>query len=227
MDLTASEIVFDKEESRHIERVMRKKVGDAIYSTDGRGHLVHGILSEVQPKQCIASIQAITERPPLPYKLHMAVAPTKHNDRFEWFLEKATEIGIDRITPIICDHSERRMIKPERLEKIIESAMKQSLKVFKPQLEPAVSFREFIAEQRPDAEGFLAHCMDSPKTLLKNAVQPKGSVLILIGPEGDFSGQELQLATSKGITPVTLGEQRLRTETAALVACHTVSLINS
>ena len=157
----------------------------------------------------------------------MAVAPTKLNDRYEYFLEKATEIGISEITPIICDHSERKVIKEDRYERILQSAMKQSLKAYIPKLNPAVSFSEFIeAQKNTETERFIAHCEETDRFSLKQKLKPKMDVLILIGPEGDFSTTEIELALKSGFLPVMLGEQRLRTETAAVVATHSVAFVN-
>jgi len=155
----------------------------------------------------------------------LAVAPTKMNDRYEWFLEKATEIGIDSITPIICDHSERKVIKTERFDKILQSAMKQSLSYYLPTLHPLISFKEFIKQDFSD-QLFIAHCEDTERKSLKQALQPKQDVIILIGPEGDFSTKEIELAIAKSFSPVTLGNTRLRTETAAIVATYSVAFIN-
>ena len=226
IDLKSAKIVFDKEESRHITKVLRNKVGDLIYSTNGMGQLVKGRLESITPKVCTAKIEAIETHAPLPYTFHLAVAPTKNNDRFEWFLEKATEIGIDEITPIICDRSERKVIKPERMEKVLQSAMKQSMQAYLPKLNPAVTYNEFIEQER---EGllFIAHCEDDEKMELKRRVAPDKDITILIGPEGDFSRNEIDKAYEKGFLPVSLGQNRLRTETAAIVACTTVNLINN
>lgn len=198
-----------------------------IYTTDGKGHLIKAHLESISPKECVAAIEEIEKKTPLPYNLHMAVAPTKNNDRFEWFLEKATEIGVHSITPVFCDHSERRVIKPERFEKIIESAMKQSLKAFKPKLNEAVSFTEFVGGEFKDDLRFIAHCEDAPKKLLQDLIRPEETILIAIGPEGDFSTKEIDLARRNGFVDVSLGNHRLRTETAAIVACTTVALLNN
>jgi len=221
------QIVFEKEESRHITKVLRNSEGDVLHITNGNGQLFTATLTLVGPKKSFATITEVNDREPLPYRLHMAVAPTKNNDRFEWFLEKATEIGIDTITPIICDHSERKVIKPERFERIIESAMKQSLKAYKPTLEPAVSFAELVKQyQNTVVNKYIAHCQDLPTKLLKTVLQPKKDLLILIGPEGDFSHKEVEIASENGFLGVSLGSSRLRTETAAITACHSVSFIN-
>jgi 16S rRNA (uracil1498-N3)-methyltransferase len=157
--------------------------------------------------------------------LHLAVAPTKMNERYEWFLEKATEIGIHEITPIICDHSERKVIKADRFEKIIESAMKQSLHYYLPKLNEAMTFKDFILKEQI-GQKFIAHCEETDKNSLKQVLLPNANCTVLIGPEGDFSVKEIQLALDSNYIPVSLGSTRLRTETAAIVACHTVVFIN-
>ena len=157
------------------------------------------------------------------YKLHIAIAPTKNIERFEWFIEKATEIGIDEITPIVCRFSERKIIKPERLERIINSAAKQSVKAFFPTLNPLCTFDELL--QQSHAKGkFIAHCYDGDKKLLKKAIAGCDDMLILIGPEGDFSKDEIEKATHAGYKQVTLGDSRLRTETAGIMACATIAI---
>lgn len=224
---TSQNVVFDHEESRHLHKVLRYQSGDKVTITNGLGGLFTATLVEVNPKQCIASIINYKKEPTLPYHLHLAVAPTKNNDRFEWFLEKATEIGVSEITPIICDHSERKVIKPERFEKIIESAMKQSLKIYKPLLNPLTSFSEFNKLQlTSNSKKYIAHCHNSEKELLAKACKPEESSVILIGPEGDFSYKELELSSKTGFLAISLGESRLRTETAAIMACSTVYSIN-
>ncbi len=223
---TSEEILFDKEESRHIVKVLRKHEGDMLHITDGAGFIYSARITDANDKRCTAQIFETQEVPTMPYSLHMAVAPTKTNDRFEWFLEKATEIGISEITPIICDHSERKAIKPDRYEKILQSAMKQSLKAHLPKLNPAVSLRDFLEKAHLEDIKCIAHCEETGKILLKNIVEPKRSVLILIGPEGDFSPAEIGKAKARGFTAVTLGNTRLRTETAAIVACHSVAYTN-
>jgi 16S rRNA (uracil1498-N3)-methyltransferase len=222
---SSKEVIFDKEESRHIYKVLRKQEGDVLMLTNGKGFFFESKLVSTNPKQCIAEINNYSKQPPLPYHLHLAVAPTKLNDRYEWFLEKATEIGISEITPLICDHSERKVIKPERYEKIIQSAMKQSLKAYLPQLNPAISFKDFVERNHSEKNLLIAHCEDTKKESLKNIIHTGESSLILIGPEGDFSLSEIEMAINKHFKPITLGASRLRTETAAVVACHSVSFI--
>lgn len=224
---TTGEISFDKDESRHIVKVLRMGIGDAMKITNGKGSFFDAEIVLASPKECIAKILNEEKVDPLPYYLHLAVAPTKLNDRYEWFLEKATEIGISEITPIICDHSERKIIKTERYEKIILSAMKQSLKAHLPILNEAISFKNFIdSEKDNDGIRCIAHCEETQKKSLKAVLEPNKKITLLIGPEGDFSADEIDLAIRSGFLPVTLGESRLRTETAAVVACHSVAFIN-
>lgn len=221
------EITLDKEESRHIVKVLRMMDGDKFKITNGKGSFFNAEITNPNPKACLVKIISEEIQNPLPYQLHLAVAPTKLNDRFEWFLEKATEIGISEITPIFCDHSERKAIKRERYEKIIQGAMKQSLKAYLPILNPAISFREFLeSKAKENTLKFIAHCEETDKKSLKSKLVPKESVLILIGPEGDFSSHEIKLSIKSGFIPVSLGNTRLRTETAAIVACHSVAFVN-
>ncbi|MFP9113199.1 16S rRNA (uracil(1498)-N(3))-methyltransferase [Flavobacterium sp. RHBU_3] len=217
--------VFDKEESRHIVKVLRKKEGDVLHITNGKGYLFISEVVFANEKKCEVSITAVEHFEPLPYRLHLAVAPTKMNERYEWFLEKAVEIGITEITPIICEHSERTVFKADRFEKIIHSAMKQSLQYHMPVLHEPVPFNQFVKQQR-EGKLFIAHCEETDKKLLKTELTPKETQTILIGPEGDFSTKEIELALSLGYAPVSLGNTRLRTETAAIVAAHSVAFVN-
>jgi len=224
---STNEVFFGKEESRHIIKVLRKQEGDVLDLTNGKGNFFKVQLSIANPKKCLATVIGIETQEPLPYRLHLAVAPTKLNDRYEWFLEKATEIGISEITPIICDHSERKIIKSERYQKKIQSALKQSLSAYLPILNPAVSFKDFLKSHISNTGyKYIAHCEEAKKRSLKNELKPKQSVTILIGPEGDFSPSEIALAKEVGFEPVSLGKSRLRTETAAIVACHSVAFVN-
>lgn len=216
---------FDKEESKHIVKVLRKSEGDILYVTNGLGSLFHSEIILASDKKCTVKINQTETQKPTEFYLHLAVAPTKMNDRFEWFLEKATEIGIHEITPIICDHSERKVIKTERFDKIIQSAMKQSLQYFLPKLNEPISFKEFIS-QKHDGTLFIAHCEESDKRLLKETITPKEKYTVLIGPEGDFSEKEIETALKNNYIPVSLGNTRLRTETAAVVACHSIVFSN-
>jgi len=227
LKLDSSEIIFSKEESRHIGKVLRKQEGDVITITNGSGYFFEVELTSVSDKRCIGSCIKASKQEPLPYELHLAVAPTKLNDRYEWFLEKATEIGVTQITPIVCMHSERKVIKRERYEKILQSAMKQSLSAYLPRLNPLISFQKFI-ENELTSEGqlLIAHCEPSKKTSIKELVKPNKAITILIGPEGDFSSEEIILAIKSGFIAVSLGNKRLRTETASIVACHSIAFIN-
>lgn len=221
-----TQITFDKIESKHIVRVLRKKENDILHITNGLAFLFEAKITVASDKKCIAEIISIEEKPkPWQYYLHIAIAPTKLNDRMEWFLEKATEIGIDEITPIICNNSERRIVKLERFEKIIQSAMKQSLKFTLPKINEPVKFNDFI-NQGLVGTLCIAHCEDQEKNLLKSVVNPSEKTTILIGPEGDFSSAEIKKALDKKFIPISLGESRLRTETAGLVAVNLVSFIN-
>tara|TARA_R110000868_G_scaffold56488_5_gene174801 strand:+ start:15747 stop:16451 length:705 start_codon:yes stop_codon:yes gene_type:complete len=216
---------FDKEESKHIIKVLRKTIGDSLYITNGKGWLFNAEIINADIKNCQAAIVSKELKTKQPYNLHLAVAPTKMNDRYEWFLEKATEIGIDTITPIICDHSERKTIKLDRFEKILQSAMKQSLNCYLPKINDAIPYKDFI-NQSFNGDLFIAHCEETNKKSLKNQIKKNKTITILIGPEGDFSVKEIEMAKTNNFIPVTLGETRLRTETAAIVACHSVAFIN-
>lgn len=220
------QIIFPKDESRHITKVLRKNQGDILKVTNGKGLLFTAEIITVNQKQCLAKVIDVELESSRNYYLHLVVAPTKMNDRFEWFLEKATEIGVDEITPIICDHSERKIVKLNRYERVLQSAMKQSLHFSLPVLNEAISFSEFISTET-EGQKFIAHCEDRiPRLSLKNEAKTDEKITILIGPEGDFSPEEIKKAMEKGWQAVTLGESRLRTETAAIVGCHTVALIN-
>lgn len=225
--LTAGDatFVFDKDESRHIIKVLRKSTGDKLQITNGKGDLFEAEISLPSDSKCTVRITSVSQFEKPSYSLHLAVAPTKMNERYEWFLEKATEVGISRITPIICDRSERKIVKTERFEKIILSAMKQSGQCFLPVLDEPMDFDDFAAADFT-GQKFIAHCEPTSKATLKQRLTPNQDVTILIGPEGDFSPKEIQLALQNGFVPVSLGETRLRTETAALVACHSVVYAN-
>ena len=212
------------EESRHIAKVLRKQIGDNVSITNGKGLLVEGILRSNHPKKCeIEVLKRKQSNSPKTY-LHIAIAPTKANDRFEWFLEKSTEIGIQEITPLLCDHSERKVIKWERYQKVLLSAMKQSLNTFLPKLNNLTPFIDFVNSSL-DTNKLIAHCENEPKESLSKILSSSNT--ILIGPEGDFSSDEIQLALSKDFKAVSLSESRLRTETAGIIACHTTNLIQS
>ena len=216
---------FDKEESKHIIKVLRKQEGHKIHITNGLGYLFISEIILGLEKKCEVKITMETFQEPNTFYTHIAVAPTKMNDRLEWFLEKATEIGIHEITPIICDHSERKVYKIDRAEKIIQAAMKQSLHYYIPKINEPVSLSQFI-KSNITGQKFIAHCEETDKKTFKNEVKRDEKITILIGPEGDFSTKEINFDIENKFIPVTLGNTRLRTETAALVACHTIALIN-
>ena len=222
----SSGFVLPEEESQHAVKVLRMQVGDTLTVVDGAGGFYKARITNPHPKHCAFEItETILEYGKRNYRLHIAIAPTKNIERLEWFIEKATEIGIDEITPIVCRFSERKVIKAERLEKIIVSAAKQSVKAYFPKLNPLCTFDELIKTCQA-SQKFIAHCYEEDKRLLQTEIQPSEDVLILIGPEGDFSKEEVQKALSVGFIPVSLGSSRLRTETAGVVACHTVCLRN-
>ncbi|AUC76343.1 16S rRNA (uracil(1498)-N(3))-methyltransferase [Olleya sp. Bg11-27] len=225
IDDNTDQFIFPKDESRHIVKVLRKQTGDLLYITNGKGYLFKAELVIADQKKCIVTILDTTLQEPLNYKLHLAVAPTKMNDRYEWFLEKATEIGITSITPIICDHSERKVVKLERFEKIIQSAMKQSLNCYYPIINQPISFKEYCNHEFL-GDIYIAHCEETDKKTLKSQISSTNEITILIGPEGDFSVKEIEMAIKNKFIPVTLGNTRLRTETAAIVACHSVAFVN-
>ncbi len=226
LDSSAAQFVFPQEESKHIIRVLRKKENDILFVTNGKGTLYETKIVVADPKKCKVQITNETKKHQTKYWLHLAVAPTKNNDRFEWFLEKATEIGVNEITPIICERSERKVIKQERLQKVIQSAMKQSLQTFLPKINPAISLKEYL-NLKHEGLLFIGHCEKEEKVELKRRAAADKDITILIGPEGDFSTNEIQSAYEKGFLPVSLGRNRLRTETAAIYACTTIALINN
>jgi 16S rRNA (uracil1498-N3)-methyltransferase len=220
-----SNFFFDKEESKHIIKVLRKKEGDKIFITNGLGYLFISEIILGLEKKCEVKINEEHFFKPTNFYTHIAVAPTKMNDRLEWFLEKATEIGIHEITPIICEHSERKVYKIDRAEKIIQAAMKQSLHYYFPKINEPISLSQFV-KSNIDGQKFIAHCEESNKKSFQKELRKEEKVTILIGPEGDFSSKEINLAIENNFIPVTFGNTRLRTETAALVACHTIALLN-
>ncbi len=219
-------LTLSEEESQHCVRVLRYTRGDEILLTDGRGTTYTARITNPHPKHCEFEIVSQEKQQKAHnFHLHIAIAPTKNIERLEWMIEKCTEIGIDEITPLLCRFSERKQIREDRLEKIILSAAKQSLTPYLPKLNPLTTFDELIANAKAD-KCFIAHCYKEDKRELKDEVERGKSVLILIGPEGDFSEEEIRQALSAGYIPVSLGNTRLRTETAGVVACHTAILLN-
>jgi 16S rRNA (uracil1498-N3)-methyltransferase len=219
------QINLGSEESLHCIKVLRMRTGETLHLTDGFGNLYEGQILAQDLKSCPVMITSVThDYGKRPFRLHIAVAPTKNIARFEWFLEKATEIGVDEITPLICEHSERVQIRIDRLQKIILSAAKQSLKTYLPVLHEPVKFNDFIRLNHP-ASRFVAYVEEHQPLHLKSAYQ-NGDCAVLIGPEGDFSKKEIEAAFQQGFEPVNLGPSRLRTETAAIVACHIINIVN-
>ncbi|HOI25973.1 MAG TPA: 16S rRNA (uracil(1498)-N(3))-methyltransferase [Paludibacteraceae bacterium] len=216
-----------EEESNHAIRVLRLQTGDKLELIDGRGGYYEAEILVPHHKKCeVKILNHFTEYHKRPFKMHVAIAPTKNMDRIEWFAEKVTEIGVDEITPVICRFSERKEIKHDRLEKILVSAMKQSKKAYLPKLNDQCTFAQFI--QRKDlGQRFIAHCYEQDKKELSELYKPLEDATILIGPEGDFGEDEVSSAIKIGFAPVSLGESRLRTETAGVVACHTMDLLSS
>tara|TARA_R110000868_G_scaffold17603_2_gene76854 strand:- start:4387 stop:5094 length:708 start_codon:yes stop_codon:yes gene_type:complete len=225
IDATTENFSFDKEESKHIIKVLRKKDTDILHVTNGLGDLFETEITLASDNKCTVKIISATKKAPSKVHLHLAVAPTKMNDRYEWFLEKATEIGVQEITPIICDHSERKVVNQERFEKIILAAMKQSNELYLPKLNNAITFKEFVKQKNKGLQ-LIAHCEETDKKSLKSVLKVNENITLLIGPEGDFSEKEIALAIGSQFIPVTLGTTRLRTETAAIVACHSVAFFN-
>jgi 16S rRNA (uracil1498-N3)-methyltransferase len=216
-------LLLNEDESRHCAQVLRLKTGDIIHITNGLGSLFTAELIEVNHKKCLITITSETKHPKeADYSLHLAIAPTKNMDRMEWFLEKAVELGIDEVTPIICARSERKEIKIERMNKVVISAMKQSLKYHLPIINEAISFNQFMAKEH-HSQNFICYGESAPSHNLSTFKTNKTHNLFLIGPEGDFTPSEIENALKKGYRPLNLGNSRLRTETAAL---HVVSIVN-
>ena len=224
--LCLGEVLLDPEESQHIIRVLRHRAGDCLRLTDGNGLFADSVIIEPDPRGCLLSVEKIHEAPlPFPMRLVMGVAITRNSERFEWFAEKATEIGVSEIHPIICERAERKKINTERLARIVKSAAKQSMHYHFPKVGEPAKFEDFV-NAFSNEPLFIAVCNHSETKALALSYAPGANAVILIGPEGDFTDKELSLATKVGAKPVTLGEFRLRTETAALAACHTIHIMN-
>ncbi|MFC3561545.1 16S rRNA (uracil(1498)-N(3))-methyltransferase [Pedobacter jamesrossensis] len=226
-DITQSTYTLNEEESKHCIRVLRLQVGALIYLVDGKGGFYTAEITSDNPKKVSLKVLNVeTEYQKRNHYLHIAVAPTKNIDRIEWFLEKATELGIDEITPIISDRSERKVVKEDRLNKVITSAVKQSIKAYHPKLNDSISYDAFL--KLPfEGNKLIAHCIDNDgKKYISDLVKPYGRYLIMIGPEGDFTPGEVNDALNKGFKPLTLGDNRLRTETAALSVCFEINYLN-
>jgi len=224
-EIKENHAVLNQEETRHCTHVLRKQLGDIIQLVDGKGNFYEARIIEISKKACLVEIiETIANFNSRDFYLHIGIAPTKNMDRLEWFVEKATEIGIDEITPILCQRSERKKLRIDRLEKKALSAMKQSLKASLPIIHELTPFKEAI-QQSPDISLRLV-AQGGQKKSLKDNYTPNKAVYILIGPEGDFTDTEKELAFANGFQGVHMGNSRLRTETAGLVACHTVNLLN-
>lgn len=217
---------LDEEESRHCVKVLRKHAGDAIQITDGKGFYYEAVITKADLRKCDFEIIKTTPETHRDFSVHIAVSPTKNSDRIEWFVEKATEFGVDRISLIDCEHTERTFIKTDRLKKIAASAMKQSLKARVPEIDELQKFETLIANANEENR-CIAYVDHSNPITLQRAIEMKKSTLVLIGPEGDFSAGEIELALQHNFTKVSLGPSRLRTETAAIAACHIINLVNA
>jgi 16S rRNA (uracil1498-N3)-methyltransferase len=228
-DISGNSYILNEEESKHCIRVLRLQIDDEINLIDGKGGFYKAKIVSENPKSCALEIvEKKEDYEKRNYNLHLAVAPTKNSDRIEWLIEKAVEIGFDEFTPIICEHSERKHINIDRLERIVISAMKQSVKAFKPVIHECISFRNFMQKQSTSLK-FIAHCYndkDYLKLPLNKIYKKSNSVICIIGPEGDFSEKEVIEALKVGYKGISLGSSRLRTETAALVACHSFYFMN-
>lgn len=219
-------LYLDVDESRHCVRVLRRKAGEVIHLTDGQGYFYDAVIITPDPSQCSFEIRNQTPAPEREHFIHIAISPTKNADRIEWFVEKATEIGIDRITLMDCKYTERTFVKTERLKKVAISAMKQSIKARLPSIEDHVLQYTEVVERSQEKEKYIAYVDATNPLHLKDAVRKGTSCCVLIGPEGDFSLEELRTAMEFDFRKVSLGPSRLRTETAGVVACHLVNLVN-
>jgi len=217
--------IFDKEESRHITKSLRKRVGDKLFITNGKGDWFEVLIMDDNPKKTLVEIIKVTSKPQPDYHLHIAMAPTKSNERYEWFLEKATELGITEISPILTRYSERKKINAQRYEKVLVAAMKQSLQAYKPKLNELTSLSDFLNSDFTGYQKFIAYCQAEEH--LNKLLLPHEDTIILIGPEGGFTGDELQKAKAKGFIPIRLSPNRLRTETAGILSVAAVNLKNS
>jgi 16S rRNA (uracil1498-N3)-methyltransferase len=227
-DIVLPEVTLSPEESAHCVRVLRLGAGEKVQVIDGSGGYYNAIVAVPDAKHCKLTItDTIEQQIHRNFTIHIAIAPTKNIERFEWFIEKSVEIGIDIITPLLCHRSERRILKTERLEKLIISTMKQAIIPVHPRLEELTGFKEFVTRYgKEDADLYIAHCEETDRKKLSEICRPGKNTIVLIGPEGDFSPDEIRLALGQHFTPVSLGGNRLRTETAGIVACHTVNLCN-
>lgn len=219
-------VYLDEDESAHCAKVLRLRAGDQITVIDGVGGMYNAEITICDKRNCAARITEVVPDVYIrPYRNHVAIAPTKNIDRLEWFVEKAVEFGIDEITPLLCDHSERKVLKLDRLQKIAVSAVKQSGNVIIPIINELTPFSDFVKTATADRR-LIAHCEPGQKIFLADNVERGQSVITLIGPEGDFSDQEIQLALNSGYLPTSLGNTRLRTETAGVSVCAYLAMKN-
>jgi 16S rRNA (uracil1498-N3)-methyltransferase len=225
--ITGNSWVLDEKESRHCIRVLRMTEGSPVKVIDGKGNLYEGVISNADQRKCEITINnIIRDFEKRYYRLHIAISPVKNTERFEWFVEKSVEIGIDEITPIICKNTEKQRINPERIKNIIISAMKQSLKAGITILNEVVSFEDFLIKEG-SGKKLIAHCSSAGARVKIDQEYSKGDdAVILIGPEGDFSDSEISRARAAGFKPILLGNSRLRTETAGIAACHSIYFLN-
>ena len=230
---------LDEKESKHSVRVLRLRKGDRVHLVDGTGGWYEAAIEDDHPRHCRLRILTRTpDHQPLPYALHLAISPTKSADRFEWFLEKATEIGISEITPLLCQRTERTRLHIDRLERIIISAMKQALRAYKPVLHEPATLSDFASLERPGTKG-IAHCIRTGQSMKSGRIADSGDLpepegitdlprdkqyTLLVGPEGDFTEGEVKTALDSGYIPFHLGDARLRTETAGVYICAVISL---
>ncbi len=225
-DIATGYTFLDESESRHCINVLRLSKKQTIHIIDGQGGLYIAEITDINPRRCgFRIIESIKDYGKKNYAIHVAIAPTKNINRFEWFLEKATEVGVDEITPLQCQRSERKTLKMERLERVILSAMKQARRAYRPRLNQITPVHQFLNAYTAES-GFIAHCAGEKKMLLKDCYLPGENALIMIGPEGDFSPEEVAAAKEKRMQEISLGPGRLRTETAGLIACFTINFLN-
>ncbi len=211
---------FDRSESKHISRVLRKETGAIVTLTNGKGLEWSGKIILISPQKVEAEKLTIIQHPISENHINLAIAPIKSNNRMEWLVEKITELGVSSITPILCERSERKVINTIRLNKIAVTALKQSQQFYLPEINPLISFKKYVNNLQ--SPGLIAHCQSSPKTLLNDYILKSKKINLFVGPEGDFTPKEIEIAASAGLLPVSLGKNRLRTETAGLLGCHTL-----
>jgi len=221
--LVGKQFPLNEEESLHLSKVLRLKLGETVRLLDGAGGMYEGEIQLVHQKNSVVgNLRLINSTNKRPYRLHVAISPIKMMERFEWFLEKATEIGIDEITPVLSARTERSVVKLVRMEKIVQAAMKQSMNAFHPVLNEAVTLDNFIKSKKEDADAFIAHCIPGEKPLLVNSAKGRNDITVLVGPEGDFTEAEVEKALKHNFNAVSLGESRLRSETAGIMVCAQV-----